>query len=368
MRLAWFRPATHVSDHLDDTAALITALRDHSQIERIDESRAHEFVRLQFRQPFDLCVYELADTEAHAFVWPYLLHYPGVLRLRSLSLHESRTRSLHRQLRVDDRSAELAFSRWDFLRAPMVASRVTVVSDAHAAEQLRRDFPGTHVRHAPIGLGSVDAGWAQSPKLDGTRAIPAVGSLDPSRAGVLRRAVDRARHAGAPLELMTETDPERILANADIIVALKWPPADELAMVLASMAAGKTVVVFEAENAARWPALDPQTWQPRGWSSDRPVVVSIDPRDEEHSLALALRRLANERALRDELGAAAYAWWREHGTVARAAEAWQAIFDEATSLAPPPRPPDWPPHLTADGTERARQLLAELGATVDFID
>jgi hypothetical protein len=133
------------------------------------------------------------------------------------------------------------------------------------------------------------------------------------------------------------------------------------------MAAGKAVVVFETEHTAGWPALDPQTWQPRGWTDETPVVVSIDPRDEEHSLALALRRLSIDAPLRHQLGTAARAWWQRHATLDHALHAWRSILAEAATLTPPPRPPNWPRHLIADGTERARELLREFGATVDFL-
>ena len=147
---------------------------------------------------------------------------------------------------------------------------------------------------------------------------------------------------------------------------MSWPPADEPTMALAGMAAGKAVVVLEAEHTAGWPALDPQTWQPRGWTGQRPIVVSVDPRDEEHSLSLALRRLASDAALRHELGTAAHEWWRQHATVDHAARAWRSILAEAATLTPPQRPGNWPRHLTADGTERAREILGEFGDTVDF--
>jgi len=153
MRLAWFRPATHVSEQPDDTAALVGALGAEHEIALFDEAHAHDFIRLDFRAPFDLCVYEVADTRQHAFVWPYLLHVPGVLRLRSLSLHDSRTASLQRQHRERDRALELAFGDWDLITAPVLASRMTVVSDAHAAGRLQRAFPLARIRVAPLGVG-----------------------------------------------------------------------------------------------------------------------------------------------------------------------------------------------------------------------
>jgi hypothetical protein len=359
MRLAWFRPGTHVSEQLDDTAALVAALASEHQIHVVDEARAHDFIRLDFRTPFDLCVFELADTRRHAYIWPYLFHVPGVLRLRSLSLHESRTDALRRQHREADRALELAFSDWDLLGAPILASRLTVVSDAHAAATVQRSYPNARVRSAPVGLD-----WGQTRGL--TRGqTPVVGSFFPS--GVVRRAVGRARDAGARVDLMIDASPEQILDTADIVVATHWPPADDSTLAIAGMAAGKAVVVFETEHTAGWPALDPQTWQPRGWTRDRPIVVSVDPRDEEHSLSLALRRLATDALLRRDLGAAAHEWWRRYATVDHSIRAWRSILEEAASLAPPPRPDNWPRHLTADGTERARDLLGECGATVDFL-
>jgi hypothetical protein len=378
MRLAWFRPVTHVSDPLDDTAALVGALGGDHRIEVFDEARAHDFIRADFRRPFDVCVFELGDTPQHAFVWPYLLHRPGVLRLRSLSLHESRSQALRRRHRERDRALELAFGDWDLTAAPILASRITVVSDAHAAARLQRSFPAARIRVAPLGLGSDPADRASlgsDPMNRTTQGVessheggltPIVGAIDSSRNTLIRRAVGRARDAGAQLELFAGSA-ESILEKADIVVAVQWPPADELTIALAGMAAGRPVIVLETEVTAGWPALDPQTWQQRGWSNQPPIVVSIDPRDEEHSLSLALRRLATEPALRDSLGSAAHEWWRQHATLDHAVRAWRSILAEAVTAIPPTRPSNWPQHLTADGTERARELLGEFGAAVDFL-
>ena len=370
MRLAWFRPATHVSDRLDDTAALVSALGAEHEIDLFDEARAHDFVRLDFRAPFDLCVFELADTREHAFVWPYLLHVPGVLRLRSLSLHDSRSATLQRQRRQRDRAIELAFGDWELTAAPVLASRTTVVSDEHAAARLQRAFPTARIRHAPLGVG-----WAQRsaqghgeglPQGAAQGQTPIVGTLDSSRPGVVQRAFDRARESGARLELMSGP-PDLILDKADVVIAMSWPPADEPTMALAGMAVSRAVVVLETEGTGGWPALNPQTWQPRGWTGEPPIVVSVDPRDEEHSLVLALCRLASDAALRTALGSAAHTWWQRHATLDHAVHAWRSILAEAVSATLPPRPADWPRHLTADGTERARDLLAEFGTTVDFL-
>jgi hypothetical protein len=366
MRLAWFRPATHVSDRLDDTAALVGALGGEHEIAVIDEARAHDFIRLDFRTPFDLCIYELADTRQHAFVWPYLLHVPGVLRLRSLSLHASRSEALYRQHRERDRALELAFGDWDLITAPVMASRMTVVSDAHAAARLQRAYPAARVRVAPLGIRGRESFFEPGQQKMTPDPVCHVGALDSSRNALIQRALGRARDAGARLELVSGSA-ESALENAEILIAVAWPPADELTMSLAGMAAGRAVIVLETEITAGLPAIDPQTWQPRGWTGQPPIVVSIDPRDEEHSLALALRRLATDAQLRESLGAGAHEWWRQHATLDHAVQAWRSILAEAVTVTPPPRPSNWPRHLTANGTERARDLLAEFGATVDFL-
>jgi len=134
------------------------------------------------------------------------------------------------------------------------------------------------------------------------------------------------------------------------------------------MSSAKPLVIFETASSATWSTLDPQTWQPRGIGvTETPIAIAIDPRDEEHSLALALRRLATDASLRTELGGAARAWWERNGTIAHAAAAWRSLIREAASLPAPAHPAGWPPHLTADGTEGAREMLRAFGTTVDFL-
>jgi hypothetical protein len=97
------------------------------------------------------------------------------------------------------------------------------------------------------------------------------------------------------------------------------------------------------------------------------VLISVDPRDEEHSLSLALRRLANDPALRDALSSAAHDWWQQHATLDHAVRVWRSLIAEAVAVPVPSLPPNFPRHLTADGTERARELLGEIDVMVDFL-
>jgi hypothetical protein len=349
MRIAWLRPALPATpDPLDDMAPLVAGLQDAHQIDLIDQRAAHDVVWRHARDPYDLFVHEIADAPEYQFVTPYAVHYPGVLALRGFPAHHPRA---------------------------IQASRTVVVGDEELAASIASRFPNANVTHAPVGIdpgfgiGDDESGIRnEGPGITDAGSGIAVGLVESGRLAVVERAANRARDAGARLRLITGA-PGRVIHEADVILALDWPPpAGPSVTALAAMAAGKPVVVIETLVTAGWPALDPQTWQPRGYipahlrtlAPWQPIAVSVDPRDEEHSLMLALRRLAADSALRASLGAAARAWWSEHATVAHAVGAWRRIL-EAPDLPPPPD------FVGADHSEHARDVLAMFGVQVDFL-
>jgi hypothetical protein len=350
MRIAWFRDTSpDITDPLDDTAALIGELRAAHDIDVITPHDAHDFVWQQHLRPWHLCVYELDHTRSHQFVLAYLLNYPGVLLLRSTALPH--------------------------LRVPLLASRVTVTNSASGAELLQALYPEVNVRcGGPIGFApdlplarqSREAAEASRGSEDrsGPRSVKlAVFDQRTRDAGSVGRALQRARDAGAEFEVITPDADANRLARCDVVIAPGWPPFHHVpTAVLAGMAAAKAIVTIEMDATADWPAVDPQTWQPRGLGvTDAPIAVTIDPRDEEHSLMLAIRRLSSDASSREQLGMAAHAWWKAHATPAHAAATWTQILDEAVRLSPPARPDDWPPAFGADGTELARSILGEFG-------
>ena len=362
MRLAWFCPTPSARPTLlDPLPPLLAGLAPTHQIDRIDQRRAHDVVWQHQRTPYDLFVYELADTPAHAFIWPYLLHFPGVLSLRSPALHDSRALALHATRRSDAYRAERLYSGWDLIRAPLAASRLTVISNPGTTRDLLREYPTLPVRFVPPGLGR-DAGVQTSHE----SAVLRVGTLEKSATHLVRSAAERARHTNASLEIVTG-EPEDVLARADVVVAVEWPGGEWPMAALAAMSRGAAVVVLETPATADWPTLDPQSWRPRALTgSEQAIAISLDPRDEEHSLVLTLRRLAADRRLCASIAAAGHAWWRGHATLAHAVEGWHAALLEAARLPPPAPADDWPAHLRADGTGRARAILDEMGVAVDL--
>jgi len=349
VRLAWFAPTP-------DAIALELGRRHH--VDGYDAGRAHDFVWRHAHAPYDLTIFELADSPAHAYIWAYLFHYPGVLVLRATSVQHSRTDALTRQHRRHHLRAERAFAGSPLLRTPLAAARLVIVHDAATARDLQIEYPDIEVRVLPIGV----TGSALTATDAGVRFRYA--APDPV---LVERAATRARDTGARFDI----SPGLLdLQDRDVVIALEWPPTGAAPPeALRAMAAGLPVIVFETQAVASWPTLDPQTWQPRDYLSNRqPVAISIDPRDEEHSVMLAMKRLSTDAALRAQLGTAAARWATEHANVTDAADAWEPVLQEARSSRGTASARALPPHLTADGTERARTLLGDIGVTVDFLD
>ena len=349
MRVAWFAPTP-------DDIALELGRRHH--VDLYDAGQAHDFVWRHFRAPYDLTIFELADSPAHAYIWGYLFHDPGVVILRATSVQQSRTETLTLHHRRHHLRAERAFAGPRLLRGPLTAARLVIVHDDAAARDLRSEYPDIDLCVLPIGVTAPGL-----TVLDGAirfRHATAAPEL-------VERAASRARDAGARVETAPGLND---LEDRDVVIALEWPPTGAAPRdALRAMAAGLPAIVFETEAVATWPTLDPQTWQPRGYvAAGQPIAISIDPRDEEHSLMLAMKRLASDAGLRAQLGAEAARWTAQCANVTAAAATWEVVLKEAASRRPGADTGQLPLHFTADGTARARALLDEIGVSVDFLD
>jgi|CXWL01.1.fsa_nt_gi hypothetical protein len=367
MRVAWFRAESFSSRHdADATSAVIAVLARTSTLDIVTETRARDFAAEHERRPYDVCVFEPRNAPGSAFLWPYLFRYPGVVVLRDRSLHDSRVRALEQPARGADYAAEFAFNHgrppraaepasapkaWPMLRAPLHASRLVVVEDQAWRTALEDAYPGVQFRDVPpCAAGPSALAEEMTVPAGGALHVALIRTTPRDTRGSVERAVQRARDAAADVVLMPAEESSRIEGGrADVVVvldALHEEPS--LTPALAAMAHGKAVIVFEREATALWPAFDAQTWRARdGIDGPKPVVVSIDPRDEEHSLMLALKGLASNLPRRRALGAAARAWWLAHGTPEHAASAWRRVLDEAARTPAPDRPPDWPAHLAS---------------------
>ena len=307
MRLAWLRAhAPREHDPLDDIAALLLALRADHDIDVFPSETLRDLAPSHGRSPFDLGVSEVTDAATATALSGLTVPLDRVLLVRTLAI--------------------------DGLPALVRGSKMVIVPHRGVADDLRTRFPGMEVRIATTGVSAVSESRRGQAHAEERRGPVVIGMFPPTRADVVRRALAR-EGAGAAVVVEAGWNPRETFEKADIVVSISWPWAGEPPVeTLVAMASTRPVVTLETVGTAEWPALDPQSWQTRGPGSDAPIVVSIDPLDEEHSLGLALARLSKDSALRTQLGTTARAWWQSHATPAHAAADWKVILSEAQSL------------------------------------
>lgn len=167
------------------------------------------------------------------------------------------------------------------------------------------------------------------------------------------------------------------IAASDVCLCMRWPTARESsASWLRCLSMGKPTVITDLVHTIDVPSLDPRSWAPfhptlssptaGAGEEGEPVSVRIDILDEDHSLRLAMLRLARDAELRARLGRRARAWWQAHHTLERMAADYERVIELALSR-PAPGRAGLPPHLLADGSDLARRLLTDVGVSTDLL-
>jgi glycosyltransferase involved in cell wall biosynthesis len=408
------------------SAEVLPLLRRHFDIDVYDEQKAHDFVWTHAKRPYDLTVYQMGNSLAHAYQWAYLARYPGLTVLHDAQLHQARALHLLQQHREQDYRAELNFSHpdapdgvadlvsaglggslyylWPMLRLVVGASRMSAVHDRTLAEHLRAQFPDAAIGTISMGVravsghagaavrarhgipenavvfgcyGNVTAAKRIEPMLGAlarvARQHPAVHLLivgDTSQEFDVARAAAERGIAGN-LTMAGYVDDEALdgyLQAADVCVCLRWPSTGETsASWLRCLAAGKPTIVTNLVQSGDVPRLDPRDWRQEIGSHLDPIAVAVDVLDEDRTLELAMGRLASDAELRARLGANASAYWTARHTVERMADSYVEVIRKALER-PVPEKQNVPRHLEADGTALARRLAAEMSVSVDFLD
>ena len=109
------------------------------------------------------------------------------------------------------------------------------------------------------------------------------------------------------------------------------------------------------------PMLDPRDWGVlHTGNEERPVGISVDILDEDHSLRLAMRRLSRDGALRSTLGAHARDLWSTRHTLDQMGAAYvRVITDTFERPSPDLTARSLPAHLLSNGLELADRLLLD---------
>jgi len=186
--------------------------------------------------------------------------------------------------------------------------------------------------------------------------------------------------------LPDDADLTACIAACDVSLNLRWPTAREMSGPwLRALAAGRPTLIVDLAHMVDVPALDPRTWrmntmaagdwqlaagkdhanrEPRT-ANREPVTVAIDILDEDHSLRLAMRRLATDPELRASLGDAGRRYWEREHSMPRMVEDYERVL--AKAAATPAPHVELPSHLLADGVRVLNEVLAEfsLGAVWD---
>jgi glycosyltransferase involved in cell wall biosynthesis len=163
------------------------------------------------------------------------------------------------------------------------------------------------------------------------------------------------------------------LAAADVCLCMRWPSSRETSAAwLRCLAAGRPTIITDLAHTADIPALDPRSWKalhakavvPDGPEPSAPIVsacVSIDILDEDHSLRLAMRRLAVDARLRAMLAGSAHALWAERFSLDRMVAGYLDTIERACAMPSPDVGAVLPAHLSTNGTEHAADLLEQVG-------
>jgi glycosyltransferase involved in cell wall biosynthesis len=169
------------------------------------------------------------------------------------------------------------------------------------------------------------------------------------------------------------------LAAADVCICLRWPTARETsASWLRCLAAGKPTIVTDLTHLVDVPTLDPRSWTLLHARADpasvgQPptvadaVAVSIDILDEDHSLELAMRRLALDAPLRERLGRAARRYWEANATLPLMLDDYTRVLANATARpVPDPARLGLPAHLLEEHAAHGREVVADMGITLEW--
>lgn len=156
------------------------------------------------------------------------------------------------------------------------------------------------------------------------------------------------------------------IAAVDVSLNLRWPSALETSGPwLRALSASRPTVIIDLAHLAHVPTLDPRSWRlqtPPRPGTGPAVAVALDIRDEDHSLRLAMHRLAVDAGLRETLGRQARAYWEAEHTVDRMADDYERVMARARTQPAPA--PGRPPHMAPDAWAHARTVAASFAPDI----
>jgi glycosyltransferase involved in cell wall biosynthesis len=286
--------------------------------------RAHDFLFLHDRAPYDVIVYQLGNATCHDYMWPYLLRFAGLVVFHDGHVHHARAKWLLSQGRRDDYRVEFTFAHpkaprdaaeyavsgmtgasyyfYPWLR-PVVARARALAAHTSALcgtiGALAGDRVASVIRMGvddlvpPSATPAAGAGGAVTPSGEHAPVTMAAFGLitEEKRIAPLLRAFAAVRDscAGARLRLVGARAPHfdvdglvaelgvadaitvtgyvsdaelaSHLSEADVCFCLRWPSTGETsASWLRCLAASRATVITDLLHTVHVPCLDPRSW------------------------------------------------------------------------------------------------------------
>jgi len=430
MRVAWFSPLPPAATGIAGYSADVLPLLDASglEIDRYEERNAHDFVWQHRRAPYDLVLYQIGNSPWHAYMWAYLIHYPGLVVLHDVRLHHARAAQLFNARRVDDYRREFAYNHphasgaaaeyavqglrgaafyfWPMSRSIIQSARLVAVHNEFIAQELRYANPAVRIERIHLGVPALTPSAGARERLRRLHNIPAASVVfiafglvtEEKRIDAILRAFSALRtqsSAGLDAHLLLVGANEfpaldaRIaeggvrdrvhvtgyvaealiadyLAAADVSLCLRWPTAGETsASWAACLAASKPTIITSLPHTADIPSFDARTWLPTRPSRE-PVAVSIDLLEENTALLTAMSRLVEDEELRGRIGRAGHDYWKREHDLALMAHDYRRVIAAAAATAAP-HPADLPLHLTTDHSGRAMSIASDIGVDLRMV-
>ena len=301
------------------------------------------------------------------------------------------------------------YHHWPMVRLVIESSRMTLVHNGRLRNELGEKYPNARIEQLDMGVrdlvGSHGQVRTEECAIRRRHGIPAdaivlaaFGGITPEkRIPVIIRALSAVAQHHPRLQLMlvgstaahydVRQDADRwgvvdrvhvtgfvadeelpaYLAAADVCACLRWPTNRETsASWLRCIAAGRATIITDLSHLVDVPTIDPRGWRVLDTAGDArvPVAVSIDLLDEEHSLQLALERLATDAAMRARIGTAGRRWYEAHHRLEPMADRYEQVLAAAGTL-PAPRVV-LPPHLVDDTSRYVTALAESAGVAADL--
>jgi glycosyltransferase involved in cell wall biosynthesis len=330
----------------------------------------------EYREEFRVNQPETSPDAAELAVAGFDSHLYYMWPMTRLAIQASRRTAVHSRTLAAHLAADADTAHIEYLRLSQ-GTLVGAEQQAHARRQIRTRYqiPSDAVVFGVFGGLSEEKRIPQV--LDALRTLlPYVPNARVLLGGAAApyfnlteeiRARNLAGRVTGTGYLETDEALTDAIAAVDVTLNLRWPTAREISGPwLRALAAGKPSIIVDLLQTCELPTLDPRTWtrfdgQP---DDEDAVAVAIDILDEDHSLRLAMRRLAEDEALRKTLGAAAQRYWqREHSPEAMR-DGYERII-AAAQATPAPRPA-LPMHLLESGTGLLERLLKPFGVPAPF--